>query len=101
MLHDLFVATEYFTKKVTCLEFHCIGLCDKVLVGKSGEWDYRGGFCKKKSEDAPVLEGVNSTGSKMNLPLTKAEPINNSGSAPVISLRKGKSFCEAAAGREA
>lgn len=62
MLHDLFVATEYFTKEVTCLEFHCIGLCDKVLVGKSGEWDYRGGFCKKKkSEDAPVLEGVNSS----------------------------------------
>ena len=45
----------------------------------------------------PCLTEPVPAGSKMDLPLAKAEPISNSGSASGITyLRRGKSYCTAA-----
>ncbi|RMC00441.1 hypothetical protein DUI87_23050 [Hirundo rustica rustica] len=45
---------------------------------------YKGGFCETLTEASPKSNGANASGSKMDTPLAKAEPISDSGSASRI-----------------
>ena len=64
----------------------CVGgLRGKVLIAGG----YRGGFFEKLLEVPPLLTGPMPASPKMDLLLAKAEPISDSGSTSVITLKKG------------